>query len=781
MLRFLAALLALLAAAPAAAQTFDLAGPALSLSVARGGRTLPVAQVPALAAGDVLTLKADLPADQSAHYLLVLAFLRGATNPPPKDWFARVETWRRKKTVLTVTVPQGADHAVAFLAPETGGDYGAILDAVRGRPGVFVRAAQDLHQASLDRARLEAFVAGIAQVEQTAPDRLAQRSPVIAGALGIKLNAECLTRPRAAQAACLTQAREDMVLQTTREATLAERLSGTPTDLAYSLAATPEGGAGLYSPYIALARDVAKLFGAFRTANYQYMPALAVADGDRLRLRLNAAPSFQNPKSVLVAPLPPIAAAVPPLLRAGSREARCLQRAGLVLPLEEAPLLFATAYAQDLALRITGADGRVQEVPVHADAQAGGLVPDALPAPGEAAIVEAVLHGRWGFDAFGGPRFALQNGARAGWAAVPDAAVVVGRDHPLTLRGGAAACVEGIALRGGDGATTPLGWKITAPDEMTVTLPLGNVRPGALGVEVAQAGAAAPASVALDAQREASRLDAFTFHAGDAAGVLTGARLDQVAELEVAGVRFAAGALTREAAGDRLALSAQGDAAALTPGTQTEAGVRLKDGRRARVRAAILPPRPTLAIVSRAVRAAPAGRAALMLPEGMLPPEATLTFSVRADGLAAGDALEVATADERATTRLAVADGTLQIVGGVAVASLSPRMGLGAGATGALRVRLLRGGAAGDWVPLAQVVRLPVLERVACTATACTLHGTGLFLIDAVAAAPDMAQASAVPPGFVGGEVTVPRPAGGVLYLRLRDAPDAPVRATFPK
>ncbi|MGJ3629028.1 hypothetical protein AB5I41_23125 [Sphingomonas sp. MMS24-JH45] len=55
-----------------------------------------------------------------------------------------------------------------------------MIDAVHGRPGAFVRASNDLFQASLDRARLEAFVAGVARVEQAEPQRLAQVSPRLA-------------------------------------------------------------------------------------------------------------------------------------------------------------------------------------------------------------------------------------------------------------------------------------------------------------------------------------------------------------------------------------------------------------------------------------------------------------------------------------------------------------------------------------------------------------------------------------------------------------------------
>ena len=63
---------------------FDLQGPEVIVEVTRGTRTLPIAEVPNLAAGDRVAIKADLPPSQTARYLMVVAFLRGATNPPPR-------------------------------------------------------------------------------------------------------------------------------------------------------------------------------------------------------------------------------------------------------------------------------------------------------------------------------------------------------------------------------------------------------------------------------------------------------------------------------------------------------------------------------------------------------------------------------------------------------------------------------------------------------------------------------------------------------------------------
>ena len=91
---------------------FDLAGPNLEVKVTRGATTLPISEVPNLAPGDQLWIQADLPTTQAAHYVMVAAFLRGATNPPPESWFFRCETWTRKcaQASLSIIVPQDAQQ-----------------------------------------------------------------------------------------------------------------------------------------------------------------------------------------------------------------------------------------------------------------------------------------------------------------------------------------------------------------------------------------------------------------------------------------------------------------------------------------------------------------------------------------------------------------------------------------------------------------------------------------------------------------------------------------------
>ena len=150
-----------------AVAAFDLAGPRVEMKVMRGGRTLPIANVPNLQPGDRLWVHPDFPDSQSVHFLVVVAFLRGSTNPPPENWFTKAEAWNKgvREEGFFVNVPQGAQQALLFLAPETGGDYGSLRAAVRGKPGVFVRASQDLNQASLDRSRLDQYMKEVRESE----------------------------------------------------------------------------------------------------------------------------------------------------------------------------------------------------------------------------------------------------------------------------------------------------------------------------------------------------------------------------------------------------------------------------------------------------------------------------------------------------------------------------------------------------------------------------------------------------------------------------------------
>ena len=63
-------------------------------------------------------------------------------------------------------MPEGAQQLALFILPEKGGSADAVASAVRKQPGAFVRAVQDLDQATLDRARLDAFLDVLLQAER---------------------------------------------------------------------------------------------------------------------------------------------------------------------------------------------------------------------------------------------------------------------------------------------------------------------------------------------------------------------------------------------------------------------------------------------------------------------------------------------------------------------------------------------------------------------------------------------------------------------------------------
>src|SRR5580700_463862 len=362
---------------------FDLSGPKVDVRVKRGNLTLPVSETPNLMPGDRLWIHPDLPESQATHFVLVVAFLRGSTNPPPPEWFTRVETWTHAAhdEGVFVTVPDEAQQALLFLAPETGGDFNTLRAAVRGRPGSFVRAAQDLQAASWERMRLEEYLADIKVTSQFDPAALKTRTEMAARSLGIKINESCFNKPPDEQAPCLSQNSEGMVLDDANAQSLVEQLAtGSTLDLMNQISYTTFAGGGAYSSYVGAIVDTARILSSLHTAHFQYIPALALPKADTLNLRLNMPPSFRNPKSVVVVALPPVGATRPePLHAVNPEDAFCATKPGFVLPAEGAPLFFATPMAHELVLHIEPSNSTHAslDLPMTADATKGGLIPSA--------------------------------------------------------------------------------------------------------------------------------------------------------------------------------------------------------------------------------------------------------------------------------------------------------------------------------------------------------------------------------------------------------------------
>ena len=786
---------------------FDLAGPTLTVNVTRGATTLPIAQVPHLAAGDQLLLKSDFPDTQSEHYLMVVAFLRGSTNPPPKDWFFQCATWKKDCAAkgLTARIPDGAQQVLIFLAPETGGDYRTMVSAVRGRPGAFVRATQDLNQATLDRSRLERYLTAIRTFNAGDPVALKTATPLLARSLGIRVDDKCLDKIPQLQAPCLMQGQESLILNDGHSMSIVEALtSGPASDLAMAASFTPEGGYGYYSPYISTVLDLGRLFESFRTAAFQYIPALATSVGSKMSLTLNTPPSFHEPKSVLVAALPAIEQAQPPPLHAvNPKDIYCARRDSLVLPVEGAPLVFSTEYAHNTTLRLTGQNGEVLDLPAMADAERGGFVVDTS-ALGKASLADRVqgsLNGYWGFEKFEGPRFQLVNTHAQPWSRSPadDGALIVGRANTLHLQASSVACIDRIMVKDPAGKELQVDWSAVKSNEVEINLPLQQAEAGPMTLFVTQFGATEAQPLELRAFPEAGRLESFTIHAGEAQGVLKGSRLEEVAALSIKGndfvpveavsdlesgalvmaVKPAAPAAAASAASSSGASPASAPTTNLKQGESTKAKVTLRDGRSLMVNVSVTAPRPSVDLLGKSVQLARGDDSNIQLTsQDQLPQDAQLTFSVRAKSPATfgRDAtVEVATSDEAFAVTLSLANRGLMLADTrVAVANIDPAKAFGASAFGRLKFRVVAGGVAGDWQPLVTLVRLPDLQTLQCpseTDKACKLTGSNLFLVESFSGNPEFKEPVPVPEGFPGRALPVPRPGKTGLYLRLRDDP----------
>jgi hypothetical protein len=786
-------LLALLAMAGFAAHAdtaaFDLLGPRVEMTVTRSGKTMPVSEVANLQAGDRLWIHPEFPATQSVHYLLVVAFLRGTTNPPPENWLIRADSWTRnvREEGIVVTVPQGAQQALLFFAPETGGGFSTLRSAVQARPGVFVRASQDLDQASLDRSRLDKYLDEVKRTSDSDPQELKRRSEELARTLHVKLDQECFDKPTEQQAPCLMQGTNQLVLDDQHTQSMVAALtSGPSADLIGAVSSTPLAGAGTFSPYVGTVLDVARLMGNLHTAEYQYIPALALPAKDELNLRLNSPPSFRNPKSVLVVGLPAVEAAqLPPLQALDANQVFCLRKSPLILPVGGAPLVFATDMAHDFVLRVPQRSGKSIDLPATADPAEGGFLVDTrrLPAAALTSQVKGTLYGYWGFQPFEGPSFNLRDAHATRWTvpATDQNALVVGREDTLDLQSDCAVCVDGVSVRDKQGRDLKATWKLAKPDEIEVNVPLKTESTGLLTFSVKQSGLKKPDELPLLAYSEAAHLDQFTFAAGDRQALLVGTRLDEVKDLKVDGVDFVPGTLTRDGQHDQLPLlaSATIPAGALQPDQSVVAQVALKDGRTLELPAAVKPPRPVVTLLGKTIQSGPTPSAIRFASQDQLPQNSQLTFFLKSQipqTFPRNEKIEVATEDESFDVSLSIADGSLVLQDAQTVlATLDPAKSFGPSAFGALRFRPVSAdGENGDWQPLVRLVRIPSLKEILCPDSPdkpCTLSGTNLFLIDSVASDSQFKNVMPVPLGFADSTLTVPRPNGTLLYIKLRDDP----------
>ncbi len=767
---------------------FDLTGPKVDVHVKRGEVTLPIGEVPNLLPGDRLWIHPDFPESQSEHFVLIVAFLRGATNPPPPEWFTRVETWKRKAHTegVFVNVPAEAQQALIFLAPETGGDFSTLRSAVRGRPGAFVRASQDLQSASWDRMRADAFLAEIKSTSQTDPKSLKQHAEGAARSLGIKLDQQCFDKPAEQQAPCLTQHTDGLVLDDAgTQSKVAQLANGSTIDLMNQLSYSNMGGAGAYSAYIGAIVDTAKILSSLHTAHFQYIPALALPTKDTLNLRLNMPPSFRDPKSVVVVALPPVSPAkMPPLHPVNPSDSFCAQKPDLVLPAEGAPLVLATQLAYNLSLHLETKSGPI-DLPVTTDPGLGGLVLSHPASPLPEGDFTGVIRGKWGFDDWEGPRFHLRSAGPGHWnvAAGDQSALVVGREDLLHLEGGSTLCVDKVEEQPTAGSPRTLVWKSPKPETLEITVPLKDAVPGPITLEIHQFGLNEPDRLTLTSYSEAASLDRLVLSAGDMQAVLTGTRLDEVAKASLNGITWSPAVLSRVEDSDRLAMNADGSTSGLEPGRRYFASVQLRDGRELRVRVSVDPQRPQVTLLSKGTQdeaSLTPSMVRLGNPDD-LPIDRRLVFFLKSKipaNFPRTEKVEVAAADGSFQTVLSLADGTLVLEDArTAMGVVEPLARFGFSAFGPIQARAISAsGVTGDWLPLGTLVRLPGFKELHCPRALgkpCTLTGSNLFLAVSIAATPEFDNSTDVPPDFTGTQLSVPHPANGLLYLKLRDDPAA--------
>lgn len=807
---------------------FDLTGPKVQVRVQREGHTLPIAEVPNLQSGDRLWVHSDLPDSQSVHYLMIISFLRGSTNPPPDSWFTRVETWTKPASDegVYVNVPEGAQQVMVFLAPETGGAFSTVRSAVRGKPGAFVRAAQDLEQASYDRQRLEKYLDSVRE-PLADPEQNKQRTTLLARSLNMKVDQQCFDKPTAQQVPCLTQNPDQLVLDDTHSETLVATLTGGPSsDLLVQASATPTAGAGYYSAYVGAVVDVVKILGSAHTALFQYIPALALPKKDDLNLRLNTPPSFRNPKSVIVIALPLIApSANPPLRPVDATQVFCLNNPALVLPAEGAPLVFGTQLAHDFVLHMPIKSPAGIDLPAVPDPARGGFVIDtksvqSLQLQGE---ITGTLRGIWGFRSFEGPHFTLRASSPQQWivASKDASALIVGREDTLHLESPAACCVKSVSVRDEKNKVSDVVWKLTKSEtakpethteDLEVKVPLQKATAGTLTLLIHQLGISQPDEVPLHTYAEAGRLDAFNIHSGDAEGVLKGTRLDQITSMEVAGLQFTPEGLSRVNQQDELKVICHDASVSqkLQPGTALAIHVTLKDGRHLDLQSSVEETRPRVTVLSKSVQLDPSDSPSSISLENQneLPQDARLNFFLKTqvpENFPPAEKIEVSTADDSFHVQLSEKDGNLTLQDSKTIFGvLDPVKLLGPSAFGPLKFRpIAADGTAGDWQPLVTLVRIPMLEGIHCVKTAevktaeakigeeksaeiktaekqCTLDGDKLFLIDAVSADPAFTNSVTVPDGFVESTLTIPQPDGKSIYLKLRDDPSNVVTVNLP-
>jgi hypothetical protein len=778
---------------------FDLPGPRIDVYVTRGTATLPIAQVPELQPNDQLRVKTDLPATQSNHLLLIVAFLRDTTNEPPDNWFTKIETWKPTPPEGTlIVVPEGAQRAMLFVAPETGGDFNTLRSAVKGNPGLFTRANISLNKASFEQQRIERYIANMQTVTLDDEKVIEERSAKLAAALALRPNADCFKKSTQDQVDCLTQTSAPLLLDDGHGQTIADAISSGASSDFFNEAA--QGDDAVYSAYVGTLIDLVHLVVMMRTAQYQYIPAISFPQGATLNLKLNSPPSFNKTKSVIVVALPPIQGPRVPTLRpATSTQVFCLANPALILPLRGEPLLFSTSFAHDLSIEFSPS-ASMASMPLTPDAFDGGLIrTDADPRrvqptsaasdpPQIAATVHGTLRGYWGFRSFEGPTLTFQRSDGGNWRLTDINNLVAGKDRQITLQGSDTACIRHIALTTADGSSAPVAFApvVSGTGSMSLRIPLQGKQPGPYSLVVQQYGSAIQRTIPLTIYSADTRLDKVLISLTGTAATIFGEGLQNVLSMKVGDQVFSPAAQTE----DQGSLDLHASRSGFIPKT-ANAFVTLKDGRVINMPTANENPSATLTLISLQPLVTPRdGELELTLDSRQdIPLRAVLHFVVQSVGVfPLSQSIEVATADGTLRTALSFRSESLILQDEHTVmGSVDLYKAFGESAFGELRLRAVQGdGTTGSWITLGKLVRLPHIKTVHCTdfdAPTCMIEGSDLFLSLAFSPTETFESEAPVPTGFDEPTFVMSMPAPGrrtTLYMRLRDDPLATATVRVP-
>jgi hypothetical protein len=777
---------------------FDLPGPRIDVYVTRGTVTLPISRVPELQPLDTLRVKTDLPATQSNHLLLIVAFLRGTTNEPPDNWFTKIETWKPTPPEGTlIVVPAGAQRAMLFVAPETGGDFNTLRSAVKGNPGLFIRANIGLNKASLEQQRIERYIASMQTVATDDENVIKERSAKLAAALALKPNPDCFKQPVPDQVDCLTLTSTPLLLDDGHGQTMADAISSGASSDFFNEAAQ---GDAAYSAYVGTLIDLVHLVVMMRTAQYQYIPAISFPQGQTMNLKLNAPPSFNKTKSVIVIALPPIQSPRLPTLRPASpTQVFCLANPALMLPLRGEPLLFSTSFAHDLKIEFTP-PASIASMPLTPDAFDGDLIRSdadlvrglqaiaASEPPQAASTVRGTLRGYWGFRAFEGPTLTFQRSDGGDWRLTDTNALVAGKDGQITLQGSDMACISHIALRSTDGSSAPVPFAPAASGAggMILKIPLEGKQPGTYSLVVQQYGNAIHKTLPLTAYSGDTHLERVLISLTGDTATIFGKDLENVLSLNIGGQLFSPAAQ----AGDSGSLELHAYHSGFTP-KEANAVVTLKDGRVINVPVGAENPSAMLKLVSLQPFVTPRdGELEVTLGSQQdIPLRATLHFVVQSLGLfPLSQSIELATDDGALHTTLSFSSESLVLQDEhTVVGSVDLYKTFGESAFGDLRLRAVQGdGTFGSWVTLGRLVRLPHIKTVRCTdfdAPTCMIEGSDLFLSLAFSPTESFESEAPVPTGFGESTFVMSMPASRrqtAVYMRLRDDPRATATVQIP-